>query len=88
MFYKKVQNEKGYGIVCIRSDQGGKFENHTFETFYNNLGIVHQFSSLRIPQQNGVVERKNRSIQEMARTMKNQCLSIFRLRPSTPFVMF
>ena len=41
MFCKKIQNEKGYGIVCIRSDHGGEFENHAFETFYNNLGIVH-----------------------------------------------
>ena len=36
--------------------------------FYEN-GISHNFSCLRIPQQNGVVERKNRSLQEMARTL-------------------
>ena len=59
---KKIQNEKGYGIACIRSDHGEEFENYAFETFCNNLGIVHQFSSPRTPQQNGVVERKNRSI--------------------------
>ncbi|KAH9724999.1 hypothetical protein KPL70_007704 [Citrus sinensis] len=58
---KKLQNEKGHGIVCIRSDHGGEFENHAFESFCNNLGIEHQFSSPRTPQQNGVVERKNRS---------------------------
>ncbi|KAH9649048.1 Integrase catalytic domain-containing protein [Citrus sinensis] len=69
---KKLQNEKGYGIVCIRSDHGGEFENHAFESFCNNLGIEHQFSSPRTPQQNRVVERKNRSIQEMARTMLNE----------------
>ncbi|KAH9725866.1 hypothetical protein KPL70_008032 [Citrus sinensis] len=69
---KKLQNEKGHGIVCIRSDHGGEFENHAFEIFCNNLGIEHQFSSPRTPQQNGVVERKNRSIQEMARTMLNE----------------
>ncbi|KAH9669926.1 hypothetical protein KPL70_021986 [Citrus sinensis] len=69
---KKLQNEKGHGIVCIRSDHGGEFENHAFEIFCNNLGIGHKFSSPRTPQQNGVVERKNRSIQEMARTMLNE----------------
>ncbi|KAH9703924.1 hypothetical protein KPL70_011269 [Citrus sinensis] len=69
---KKLQNEKGHGIVCIRSDHGGEFENHAFESFCNNLGIEHQFSSPRTPQQNGVVERNNRSIQEMARTMLNE----------------
>ncbi|KAH9697997.1 hypothetical protein KPL71_023833 [Citrus sinensis] len=72
IFYKKVQNKKGYSISCIKSDHGGKFENHAFETFCNDFGIEHQFSSPRTPQQNGVVERKNRSIQEMARTMLNE----------------
>ncbi|KAH9770027.1 Integrase catalytic domain-containing protein [Citrus sinensis] len=72
VFCKKIQNGKGYGIACIRSDHGGEFENYAFETFYNNLGIVHQFSSPKTPQKNGVVERKNRSIQEMARTMLNE----------------
>ncbi|KAH9768815.1 Integrase catalytic domain-containing protein [Citrus sinensis] len=72
IFYKKVQNEKGYSITCIRSDHGGEFENHAFENFCNDFGIEHQFSSPRTPQQNGVVERKNKSIQEMARTMLNE----------------
>ncbi|KAH9680653.1 Integrase catalytic domain-containing protein [Citrus sinensis] len=72
IFYKKVQNEKCYSISCIRSDHGGEFENHAFENFCNDFGIEHQFSTPRTPQQNGVVERKNRSIQEMARTMLNE----------------
>ena len=72
VFCKKIQNEKGYGIACIRSDHGREFENHGFETFCNNFGNVHQFSSPRTLQQNRVVERKNRSIQEMARTMLNE----------------
>ncbi|KAH9687354.1 Integrase catalytic domain-containing protein [Citrus sinensis] len=72
VLYKKLQNEKGRDIICIRSDHEGEFENYAFENFCNNLGIKHQFSSPRTPQQNGVVERKNRSIQEMARTMLNE----------------
>ncbi|KAH9679144.1 Integrase catalytic domain-containing protein [Citrus sinensis] len=72
VLYKKLQNEEGHSIICIRSDHGGEFENHAFENIFNNLGIEHQFSSPRTPQQNGVVERKNRSIQEMARTMLNE----------------
>ena len=64
--------KKGYSIVCIRCDHGGEFENHAFEIFCNNLGIVHQFSSPRTSQQNGVVERKNRSIQEMTTTILNE----------------
>jgi len=40
-----------------------------FETFCEKHGIVDEFSSPRTPLQNGVVERKNRTLQEMARTM-------------------
>ena len=59
-------------ISCISSDHGGEFENHLFENFCDEHGIEHQFSCPRTPQQNGVVERKNRTIQEMARTMLNE----------------
>ena len=45
-FCKKVQNEKGYVISCIRSDHSGEFENHAFDHFCNDFGIEHQFSSL------------------------------------------
>ena len=78
------------GIACIRSDHGGEFENNAFETFCNNLGIVHQFLWHRNPEQNVAVEWKNRSIQEMARTMLNEISlpKYFAPRPSTPIVMF
>jgi len=56
-------------ILKVRSDHGGEFENKPFETFCEKHGIVHELSSLRTPQQNGVVERKNKTLQEMARTM-------------------
>ena len=69
-FVRKFKMKKGYSIACIRSDHEGEFENHKFEIFCNNLGIVHQFSSPKTPQQNGVVERKDKSIQEMARTIE------------------
>ena len=72
VFYKNIQNEKGYAIYCIRSDHGREFENHAFENFCNDFGIEHQFSSPKTPQQNEVVERKNMCIQEMARTMLNE----------------
>ena len=69
IFSKRVQNEKGFCITFIRSNHGGEFENHSFENFYNENGISHNFSFPRTPQQNGVVKMKNRSLQEMARTM-------------------
>ena len=49
IFYKKVQNEKGYSITCIRSNHDGEFENHAFENFCNDFGIEHQFSSPMTP---------------------------------------
>ena len=69
MFSKRVQNEKGFRISSIKSDHGDEFKNHVLKSFYNENDISHNFSSPRTSQQNGVVERKNKSLQEMARTM-------------------
>ena len=69
---KRVQNEKGYFITSLRSDHGKEFVNESFEKFCSKRGISHNFSCPRTPQQNGVVERKNRTLIEMARTMLNE----------------
>ena len=69
IFAKLVQNEKNFSIVAIRSDHGGEFENFGFEKYCEENGFKHEFSSPRTPQQNGVVERKNRTLQELARSM-------------------
>ena len=66
---KRLQNEKGVPIVKIRSDHRKEFENTKFEAFCNEHGIKKEFSAPKTPQQNGVVERKNWVIQEMARVM-------------------
>jgi len=68
-FCIQVQSEKELKILKVRSDHGGEFENEPFEIFCEKHGIISEFSSPRTPQQNGVVERKNRSLQELARTM-------------------
>ena len=63
MLFTKLQNEKDYNIKSIkqiRSDHGREFENAYFESYCNSLSIFHEFSAPRTPQQNGVVERKNR----------------------------
>ena len=57
----------------IWSDHGGEFKNEVFETFCKKKGINHNFTFPRTPQQNGVVERKNRTLQECARTLLNGC---------------
>ena len=59
---KVIQNKKNLKIASIRSDHGGEFENKDFELFCDEHGIEHNFSAPRTPQQNGVVERKNRSM--------------------------
>ena len=66
---KRLQNEKGVPIVKIRIDHGKEFKNTKFEAFYNDHGIKKEFLVPKTPQQNGVVERKNREIQEMPRVM-------------------
>ena len=71
-FCNKVQNEKGFAITCIRSDYRRDFEIFYFEDYCNEHGIDHNIFAPRTPQQNGVVERKNRILQEMARTMLNE----------------
>ncbi|KFK33801.1 hypothetical protein AALP_AA5G062200 [Arabis alpina] len=68
MWEETLLNERG-GIKRIRSDHGGEFENGTMKAFCEDHDISHQFSAPWTPQQNGVVERKNRTLQEMARAM-------------------
>jgi len=61
---KVIQNEKGLNIVSIRSDHGGEFQNEYFDKFCEENEIHHNFSTPRTPQQNDVVERKNRFLEE------------------------
>ena len=76
---KKVQNEKDFTLINVKSGHGGEFENHGFESFCNEHGYGHNFSAPRTPQQNGIVKRKNRTLKEMARTMlcENNLLKYF-----------
>jgi len=71
-FCKMVENEKGSKIIRIRSDHGGEFENAKFDQLCSKRGYKHEYSAPRTPQQNGVVERKNRTLVELARTMLNE----------------
>ncbi|XP_070014264.1 uncharacterized protein [Nicotiana sylvestris] len=68
-FVKKIQVKMESRVACIRSDHGIEFDNVKFDKFCNDNGITHHFSAPRTPQQNGVVERKNKTLEEMARTM-------------------
>ncbi|XP_058758557.1 uncharacterized protein LOC131631802 [Vicia villosa] len=64
-FCFKVQNEFDSKIVRVKIDHGGEFENKQFEEIFDSNGISHDFSCPRTPQQNGIVEWKNRTLQEI-----------------------
>ena len=63
----------------IRSDHGKEFENAIFAHFCDEHGISNEFSTPKTPQQKGVAERKNMTLQEMARVMLNSKKLAFRL---------
>ena len=62
-----VENEMDSRIKCLRSDIGGEFDSKEFMDYCSSHGIKRQFSIARTSQQNGVVERKNKTVQEMNR---------------------
>jgi transposase InsO family protein len=64
-----IEKEQGSGVIRIRSDHGKEFENSKFSEFCATKGIEQEFSAPITPQQNGVVERKNRTLQECTRAM-------------------
>jgi hypothetical protein len=74
-FLRWAQNKFGLRIKKIRSDNGMEFKNSQIEGFLEEEeeeGIEHEFSSPYTTQQNGVVERKNRTLLDMARTMLDE----------------
>lgn len=66
---KRIEKKLGTSLIFIRSGHGTEFENVKFLKFYLTNGINHNFSTPRTPQQNGVVERKNKTLQDLAWTM-------------------
>ncbi|GJS81783.1 putative ribonuclease H-like domain-containing protein [Tanacetum coccineum] len=56
-------------VIIVRTDNGTKFKNQVLQEYFNSVGISHQASSVRTAQQNGVLERRNRTLVEAARTM-------------------
>jgi hypothetical protein len=71
-FLRQAQNEFGLRIKKIRSDNRTEFKNSQIEGFLEDEGIKHEFSSPYTPQQNNVVERKNRTLLDMTRTMLDE----------------
>nr|GEX05759.1 retrovirus-related Pol polyprotein from transposon TNT 1-94 [Tanacetum cinerariifolium] len=68
-FLKRVTILLQSPVIIIRTDNGTKFINQGLKEYFDSVGISHQVSSVRTPQQNGVVERRNQTLVEAARTM-------------------
>jgi transposase InsO family protein len=68
-FFKMVQNQFQTNIQVFRSDNGKEYFNTMLSDFFRENGIVHQSSCPNTPQQNGVAERKNRHLLEVARAL-------------------
>ena len=68
-FKNNVEKQSGYYIKCLRTDRGGEYISNDFIKFCKDYGIKRQLTTSFTPQQNGVCERKNRTIVNMARSM-------------------
>ncbi|GJW24991.1 retrovirus-related pol polyprotein from transposon TNT 1-94 [Tanacetum coccineum] len=68
-FLKQIQVGLNKTVRFIRTDNGTEFVNQVMSEYYEGVGIFHQKSVPRTPQQNGVVKRRNRTLVEEARTM-------------------
>nr|GEX00999.1 Gag-Pol polyprotein [Tanacetum cinerariifolium] len=68
-FLKRITVLLQSPVINIRTDNGTKFKNQVLKEYFDSVGISHQVSSVQTPHQNVVVERKNQTLVEAARTM-------------------
>ena len=68
-YLERVEKETGKSLKCLRLDRGGEFTSHEFEMFCNDRGIKRQTFAPKTPPQNGIIERRNRSVMDYARTL-------------------
>src|SRR5579859_1915641 len=71
-FVIRVENEFELKVKKVRSDNGSEFRNTRVDELCDEKGVKHEFSSKYTPQQNGLVERKNRTLIDMARSMLSE----------------
>ena len=71
-FVKRCHNEFETIIKKVRSDNGSEFKNARVDDLCDEFGIKHEFSAKYTPQSNGLVERKNRTLIDMARSMLSE----------------
>ena len=71
-FAKRAQNEFEVKLKKIISDNGKEFDNINIEAYCDEVRIKHEVSAIYTPQQNGVLERTNRTLITLARTMLDE----------------
>jgi transposase InsO family protein len=71
-FIKRIHNEFETTIKKVRSDNGSEFKNTRIDELCDEFGIRHQFSAKYTPQSNGLIERKNITLIDMARSMLSE----------------
>ena len=68
-FEANVTNKCGHSISTLRTDNGGEYRSKEFQAYLISKGISHELTIPHTPEQNGVAERMNRTLQESARAM-------------------
>ena len=69
LFKNYVEKESGLSIKCLRTDRGGEFTSNEFNDYCQQHGIKRRLATAYTPQQNGVAERKNRTVMNMVRSL-------------------
>nr|GEX45447.1 hypothetical protein [Tanacetum cinerariifolium] len=68
-FLKKIYVRLQAPVIIVRSENGTEFKNHVLKEYFDSIDITHETFAAKTPQQNGVVECRNRTLVEAARTM-------------------
>nr|GEU96151.1 retrovirus-related Pol polyprotein from transposon TNT 1-94 [Tanacetum cinerariifolium] len=68
-FLKKTFLRLQAPLIIVRTDNRIEFKNHVLKEYFDNVGIIHEPSAAKTPQQNGVVESINRTLVKAAKTM-------------------
>nr|GEX76843.1 hypothetical protein [Tanacetum cinerariifolium] len=84
-FLKMIQVRLKVPVRCIRTDNGTEFVNQTLREYYEQVVISHETSVARSSQQNGVAERRNRTLIEAAHTMLIYAQAPLFLWAETPY---
>ncbi|GJZ09847.1 retrovirus-related pol polyprotein from transposon TNT 1-94 [Tanacetum coccineum] len=85
-FLKMIQVRLNTSVRSIHTDNGTEFVNQTLKSYYEDVGISHQTSVAHTLQQNGVVERQNRTLVKDVRTMLIFSKALLYLKPDLKYL--